>query len=167
MEKYSWDNAVSNLLHTWEGAIRDASFVEHGFWGLPNTTHQFCEPNYAFSYYGVESVNAFSSIISILCAFKAHRQIQPRGESMKMISLACLWLGIIGCGSLLFHLTMRYSMQLLDEVPMVCLMATLLANKVDKLKSAKKHATFWQRLIGGYAFAIVLAYVTFGQYLLF
>ncbi len=30
-----------------------------------------------------------------------------------------LWMALIGVGSLMFHATLKYSMQLLDEIPML------------------------------------------------
>jgi dihydroceramidase len=36
------------------------------------------------------------------------------------------WMGIIGLGSFLFHATLKYSMQLLDEIPMLFSNAQLL-----------------------------------------
>lgn len=34
-------------------------------------------------------------------------------------ALLFVWMAVIGFGSLLFHATLKYSMQLLDEIPML------------------------------------------------
>ena len=65
----------------------------------------------------------------MLCTLMAYSKIQAQAENMMMLSLDCLWHPIIGTGLLLFHLTMCYSIQLFDEVPMFFLMASLQAWK--------------------------------------
>lgn len=37
-----------------------------------------------------------------------------------------LWVFVVGLGSLLFHATLKWSMQLLDEIPMIYMMCHIL-----------------------------------------
>ena len=99
-----------------------------GYWGPSNAIHQFCEPHYDVTDYIAEFYNCVSSLIFTLCALYVLCS-EPKLRSMKdepYVFFAFVCLAIIGLGSAAFHGTMRYHMQLLDELPMVfyitCLM---------------------------------------------
>jgi len=92
------------------------------FWGEVDTTHAFCEPHYAQSRYFAEFFNSISSLVYCLVAF----YLLNKFPNDRMIQAANLWLGVLGLGSALFHGTMKYSMQLMDEGPMVGWMTTLI-----------------------------------------
>lgn len=92
----------------------------HGYWGPPTSTVDWCETNYAISYYIAEFFNSTSNLITIscglfLCAFAIKNKLEFR------FALASLALSLVGLGSLAFHGTLLIEAQMLDEIPMVYL----------------------------------------------
>ncbi|EMG47442.1 Alkaline ceramidase, putative, partial [Candida maltosa Xu316] len=91
---------------------------KNGFWGVPTSTIDWCEENYVVSTYIAEALNTTTNSVFILLAlfaiFHAFRnQLEPR-----FIFTAFGFL-LVGIGSWLFHMTLRYHFQLLDELPMI------------------------------------------------
>jgi len=87
-----------------------------GYWGDVTSTIDWCESNYQVTQYLAEFWNAVSSLAMV--AFAVYGWwLQGRTElRYSMLQLA---VGIVGVGSFLFHGTLQYHMQLLDELPMV------------------------------------------------
>lgn len=89
-----------------------------GFWGKPTSTLDWCEENYAQTYYIAEFWNTLSNLAMIFPAitgfYYAYRNNLERHIMLCFISL---WL--VGFGSWNFHMTLLYEMQLFDELPMI------------------------------------------------
>jgi len=99
-----------------------------GFWGPPDSNHQFCEPHYTVTPFLAEFYNSWSSFIFVGTALYGLQHPQLRQDPF--ILGAFVWLIAIGLGSFAFHGTMQHHMQLADEIPMVGFMATLLLAKI-------------------------------------
>eukprot|EP00933_Yihiella_yeosuensis_P055545 TRINITY_DN54382_c0_g1_i1.p1 TRINITY_DN54382_c0_g1~~TRINITY_DN54382_c0_g1_i1.p1 ORF type:complete len:295 (+),score=31.78 TRINITY_DN54382_c0_g1_i1:107-991(+) len=87
-----------------------------GLWGSPNAEFNWCEPDYLTVDFIAEPVNTISNLGMVflpLLFLSSHPKLD--GD---IIGLALLEISI-GVGSICFHATLRYSMQLLDEVPML------------------------------------------------
>eukprot|EP00545_Synedropsis_sp_CCMP1620_P003366 CAMPEP_0119006206 /NCGR_PEP_ID=MMETSP1176-20130426/2169_1 /TAXON_ID=265551 /ORGANISM="Synedropsis recta cf, Strain CCMP1620" /LENGTH=261 /DNA_ID=CAMNT_0006958097 /DNA_START=66 /DNA_END=851 /DNA_ORIENTATION=+ len=135
------------------------------YWGEMDTTTTFCEPKYAFSSYFAEFVNAWSSLIYVVVGiYIVHKFPHSRWNRM-----AGIWLATIGIGSFLFHATMRYSMQLMDELPMVGFIWTVVMHKTMSTQHAsiQKYATAIQVFISMQAVALVALYIYWDQYEIF
>jgi len=100
------------------------------YWGPMDAMHQFCEAKYAVSPYMAEFWNAFSNLpffilpgIYSLC----------RGHAVQDARVAAIWLSMItvGIGSFMFHGTMRFKWEMLDELPMVVLVLCCAFSKDD------------------------------------
>jgi len=86
-----------------------------GIWGPPNAEFNWCEPDYELADWLAEPMNTVSNLAIILppvCFLVAHR------TAWDIIAVAIVQVSI-GVGSVLFHASLRYSMQLCDEVPML------------------------------------------------
>lgn len=88
-----------------------------GFWGPPTSTVDWCEANYAHTHYIAELFNTLSSLAIIasgLVGLWLHRRLlEPR-------FLACFAsVALVGAGSIAFHATLRFELQMLDELPML------------------------------------------------
>lgn len=102
-------------------------FGPAGFWGTPTSTVDWCELNYVVTPFVCEFFNTVSSLAMVtagVLGITLHRRVFDRGT---------LWafglLGVVGIGSIAFHGTLKFELQLLDEIPMlylVTLMAYLL-----------------------------------------
>ncbi|KAK0066444.1 alkaline ceramidase 3 [Biomphalaria pfeifferi] len=89
-----------------------------GYWGKQTATVDWCEENYVVSSYIAEFWNTLSNAVIILAPlFMLIVGYQQNIERRFMYSF--LAVTVIGTGSWLFHMTLKYSMQLMDEVPML------------------------------------------------
>eukprot|EP00835_Amoeboradix_gromovi_P002478 NODE_141_length_17903_cov_0.288643.p7 type:complete len:238 gc:universal NODE_141_length_17903_cov_0.288643:2523-1810(-) len=78
---------------------------------VPDSTIDFCELNYQHSFYVAEFFNALSSLALMYFGAAAFRDTRFKISSALLI--------FVGIGSMLFHATLKYKMQLLDELPML------------------------------------------------
>lgn len=90
----------------------------HGFWGDVTATIDWCEENYVISDYVAEYLNTTTNSVFILLAafaiFHAYRNLlEPR------FLFTAFGFLLVGVGSWLFHMTLKYHFQLLDELPMI------------------------------------------------
>ena len=126
--------------------------VDHGFndqwpsfWGDKTSTLDWCEENYLYSQYiaefctknnfhtcklyhythvsfiGNATSNFFFMYIAIKGAYDGYKAKLP----IRLVVLY-VWVFIVGLGSFLFHATLKWSMQLLDEIPMIYLACHIL-----------------------------------------
>lgn len=89
-----------------------------GFWGNRTATIDWCEKNYEVTYYIAEFWNTVTNLIMILLPLWGIREIFKQNLDRRFIC-SYLFLMVVGFGSWSFHMTLLYSMQLMDELPMV------------------------------------------------
>lgn len=92
--------------------------LDSGFWGKPTSTIDWCEENYVVTYYIAEAVNTVTNAVFILLAGYSLRNV-ARNHFEKRYTLCTLGFMLVGVGSWLFHMTLKYHFQLLDELPMI------------------------------------------------
>jgi dihydroceramidase len=100
---------------------------KNGYWANTTSSIDWCEINYEITYFIVEFWNTLSNLPMILLPLYGLYWSLRQNSNRKLrkyrvprsILLCFVALAIIGCGSFLFHMTLYYSMQLLDEVPMI------------------------------------------------
>lgn len=89
-----------------------------GYWGRVTSTIDWCEENYVVSRYVAEFWNTLSNVIMIFAPMVAcYYGIRQKLEMPVIFSYISII--VVGCGSWLFHMTLQYSMQLMDELPMI------------------------------------------------
>ncbi|VBB73430.1 Putative alkaline phytoceramidase [Podospora comata] len=96
-----------------------------GFWGEQTSTLNWCEEDYNISYYCAEVVNTLTNLVFMYLGFKGLRNVIKYAHS-KVFILVFLGYMVVGLGSMAFHTTLKYEMQLADELPMIytiCIMA--------------------------------------------
>ncbi|RUS78813.1 hypothetical protein EGW08_013431 [Elysia chlorotica] len=129
--------------------------IVEGYWGKQTATLDWCEENYAVTYYVAEFWNTLSNALMLLSpavmvslGLKENHEkrfvysfVALAGNTLSnalmllspavMVSLGLkenhekrfvysfVALAVVGLGSWLFHMTLRYSMQLMDEIPMI------------------------------------------------
>lgn len=137
-----------------------------GYWGDIDTTTTFCEANYSLSPYFAEFFNAWSSLVYVVVGIYIIRKF-PNDKCWML--MGGLWLVAIGLGSFCFHATMRYSMQLTDELPMVGFIWTMMMHKTMSKQHPviQKYATSLQVLISLQAVVVVALYTYFELYEIF
>ena len=88
-----------------------------GFWGPPTSSVDWCEANYAHSRYVAELFNTLSSLAIVaagVLGLLLHRRLLERRFLACFASVA-----LVGIGSIAFHATLRFELQMLDELPML------------------------------------------------
>lgn len=91
---------------------------EKGFWGVPTSTIDWCEENYVVSNYIAEALNTLTNSVFILIAlFFIYTSVKHKLDTRFLFTGFGFML--VGVGLWLFHMTLRYHYQLLDELPMI------------------------------------------------
>lgn len=86
-----------------------------GRWGTPNAEFNWCEPDYLHVEWLAEPVNTISNVATILSS-AMFLYLHEATWDAAVIALLHMFIGI---GSVLFHASLRYPMQLCDELPML------------------------------------------------
>ncbi|KAK4457414.1 alkaline ceramidase 3 [Cladorrhinum samala] len=96
-----------------------------GLWGEPTSTLNWCEEDYNITFYCAEFINTITNVVFMWLGFKGLHNVIKYGHS-KVFIIVFLGYIVVGLGSMAFHTTLKYEMQLADELPMiytVCIMA--------------------------------------------
>ncbi|XP_054153404.1 alkaline ceramidase 3-like [Oppia nitens] len=90
----------------------------YGMWGVVTSTLDWCETNYETTRYVAEFWNTVSNVVMIWPPIIAiyHAFIN---DLERRYMLCFGFLCLVGCGSWMFHMTLKYEMQLFDELPML------------------------------------------------
>ena len=96
-------------------------FDPAGYWGLPTSTIDWCEQNYAVTPYVAEFFNTVSSLAMVLAGVLGAGRRSTDGQ----VRIAFALLMLVGLGSIAFHATLRRQLQMLDELPMLYLVTWL------------------------------------------
>ncbi|XP_025079781.1 alkaline ceramidase 3-like [Pomacea canaliculata] len=89
-----------------------------GYWGKVTSTIDWCEENYVVNRYVAEFWNTISNSIMIFAPmFSVYLAVKQNLE--KPVICSNMSVIVVGVGSWAFHMTLQYSMQLLDELPMI------------------------------------------------
>ena len=91
---------------------------EIGYWGTPSSTINWCETNYEVSYYIAEFWNTITNLGMIIPPIYGLINCRQLGIEPRY-SYSFILLLLVGIGSWMFHMTLRFDMQLLDEIPMM------------------------------------------------
>nr|CAB3219682.1 alkaline ceramidase 3-like [Phallusia mammillata] len=89
-----------------------------GIWGPVTSTLDWCEENYVVTPYIAEFWNTVSNVIMIFPPLVCAIYYWRKGVELRHV-LTSLSLLAVGLGSWMFHMTLWYEMQLLDELPMI------------------------------------------------
>ena len=89
-----------------------------GYWGPPSSTINWCETNYQISFYIAEFWNTLTNLGMIILSIYGILHCRRQGIESRY-TYSFLTLLFIGVGSWMFHMTLRFEMQLLDELPML------------------------------------------------
>jgi dihydroceramidase len=142
-----------------------------GFWSPRTATLDWCEQNYEVTYYITEFWNTISNLVMILFplygiywSFMKSRQAghqeklnlnNPYMKDLvqfrvpKSIYFCNIGLTLVGVGSWMFHMTLKYPMQLLDELPMIYGSGILIYTNHELILSVDKFNKQRSRIASG------------------
>lgn len=100
------------------GAVPYPEVPASGFWGTPTSTIDWCEENYVVTKYIAELVNTVTNSAFIALAGYALVNVIRNRHELRFL-LVSLGFITVGFGSWMFHMSLLYEYQLLDELPMI------------------------------------------------
>lgn len=109
---------------TWLPSIPYPPARDDGYWAPVTSTLDWCEENYYATRYSAEIVNTLTNVLFIYLAIKGMYSCYKHGHD-RIFFLTFVGYLIVGSGSFAFHTTLKYPMQLVDELSMIyttCLM---------------------------------------------
>ncbi|KKY27591.1 putative alkaline ceramidase [Phaeomoniella chlamydospora] len=95
-----------------------------GYWHPVTSTLNWCEEDYYATHYIAEIVNTFTNFLFVWLAAKGARMCIKHGHD-RIFLIAYIGYFMVGWGSFWFHATLKYPLQLVDELSMIyttCLM---------------------------------------------
>lgn len=95
-----------------------------GYWSPVTSTLNWCEEDYYASPYFAEIVNSLTNILFFYLGIKGILSCRRNGHD-SIFQVVFLGYLVVGLGSFLFHASLKYPMQLIDELSMIyttCLM---------------------------------------------
>ncbi|EJF67253.1 alkaline phytoceramidase [Dichomitus squalens LYAD-421 SS1] len=96
----------------------NALLAGQAFWGPVTATLDWCEVNYQFSRYIAEVANSFSNLFTIgLAVYGAAQSVTEKLPPRYLVGYAGF--ALVGIGSFMFHATLLFEAQLMDELPMI------------------------------------------------
>ena len=98
--------------------------INNEFWGEITSTIDWCEINYRISVYICEFFNTLSSLCIILVAigsYVLHRRIMTLSFQISHVLLVT-----VGIGSVAFHMSLKHHAQMMDELPMLWFVLSIL-----------------------------------------
>ncbi|XP_033761014.1 alkaline ceramidase 3-like [Pecten maximus] len=109
-----------------------------GYWGKQTATIDWCEENYRITPYIAEFWNTITNFIFIIPTFSvlAIAITQNHENRYKWCHIGVT---SVGFGSWCFHMTLLYSMQLLDELPMIYSSCFLLYCQLETTSPENHH----------------------------
>ena len=129
-----------------------------GLWGVPTSTVDWCEANYQYTPLVAELWNTLSSL-SMVAAGALGVWLHRRVLSRRFVA-AFLLLALVGLGSVAFHATLRFELQLLDELPMLYLVALMVYILMEDRPTTRFGPLFPAGLI---AYAALLTWLCAGS----
>ncbi|KAI4726838.1 alkaline ceramidase-like protein [Aureobasidium sp. EXF-10728] len=95
-----------------------------GYWSPVTSTLNWCEEDYYATIYSAEIVNTLTNLLFVWLAFRGINNCIQNGHD-RIFLVTFIGYLVVGTGSFLFHSTLKYPMQLVDELSMIyttCLM---------------------------------------------
>ena len=131
------------------------------FWGPVDANINWCEEDYAVTPYVAEFWNSLSSLVLIFFGAYGYHTCRRYGIPLARFSVAFSLVELEGVGSTLFHASMRFHMQLLDEIPMVVGNSALLFISLEDEVKRKWPGPGLPVALAAFAAALTTVYLSF------
>ena len=128
--------------------------------------HNFCEEDHAFSSWIAEFHNSWSSLPIIFYGGVGPYYTRRYATKEMRFSAGFVSIGAVGVGSTLYHATLLRVGQVMDEVPMLCIIFSGIYCFAED-KAERKYGTWLPILLLAMCLGLVAGYLVFYWYLLF
>lgn len=126
---------------------------KEGAWGTPDGEFNWCELDYQLTEFVAEPLNTATGTLYILVSLAAWCLHREHFKLEKRLFINLIFVSLIGIGTILFHGSLRYRMQLLDELPMYYLIL-LAAWGLYERELHPKHGVWLPAILIAWAFLI-------------
>lgn len=142
----------------WEAFEGSSRVDASGYFGRVTSTMDWCEENYAVLPYMAEFWNTVSNLSMIVPPLVGAYYWTKDNLELRVLGM---FLGLlsVGIGSWLFHMTLIYSMQLMDELPMLWGTSALVYSMIEFDKPEGTHNRPLQLFIFFYCLIVTIVYV--------
>jgi len=106
------------------------------FWGPVTSNVDWCEQNYKHTGFIAEYYNTISNLPLVCFGLFGMYNNYKAGYDARFI-FAHFWVFVVGIGSTMFHMTLLYYYQLLDELPMILASLVFVFALVDMREDSK------------------------------
>jgi len=137
-----------------------------GYWGPRTSAVDWCEPNYAWSYFVAEFFNTMTSLPAAFLALQGLYLAYKYGYEKRLWAVN-FFIGLVGIGSAAFHGTLLYTGQIMDELPMVYASLALLYAVLEMESNEKPIYKYLAPLILGYGAVFTGVYLYLPDFFIF
>ncbi|KAB8235675.1 ceramidase [Aspergillus alliaceus] len=106
-----------------------------GFWTPATSTLNWCEEDYYATIYAAEIVNSMTNLLFVWLGTKGIINCRRNGHDPIFVVAYTGYL-LVGIGSFLFHATLKYPMQLVDELSMIYTVCVICYSSFSHQRSA-------------------------------
>ena len=128
--------------------------------------HNFCEEDHTFSSWIAEFHNSWSSLPIIFYGGVGPYYTRRYATKELRFSAGFVSIGAVGVGSTLYHATLLRVGQILDEVPMLCIIFSGIYCFIEDEKE-RKYGAWFPILLISVCLALVAGYLVFYLHILF
>ncbi|KAJ3112220.1 Alkaline ceramidase 3 [Physocladia obscura] len=132
---------------------------KEGYWGPTTSTLDWCEENYIITQYIAEFWNTVSNLVFLVFAWIGAKNLLTVGVNERRNLLGFLSLVIVAIGSMMFHGTMWFNAQMLDELPMIYNGCILVFSLLTIFPEANARVSFFTYFFTGYGVFVTVVYV--------
>ncbi|OAA73683.1 alkaline ceramidase family protein [Cordyceps fumosorosea ARSEF 2679] len=97
-----------------------------GAWSPPTSRANFCEEDYALTFYLAEFINSLTNVAYVYYALQYMYGPGSRGLLRPNVDFMSSTLFVLGIGSFLFHASLRQALEFVDELSMMALLWSML-----------------------------------------
>ncbi|XP_023335409.1 alkaline ceramidase 3 [Eurytemora carolleeae] len=128
-----------------------------GVWGERTASIDWCESNYEITPWIAEFWNTISNLAMIIPSLYGCFVVLTQGLETRYL-ISYLFFLTVGIGSWMFHMTLQYSMQLLDELPMIYTTCLFIYLQAMIKEGPGKHNKLLICCLAGYAIFFTALY---------
>ncbi|KAL2813209.1 alkaline ceramidase family protein [Aspergillus cavernicola] len=110
------------------------------FWGAPTANSNFCEQDYAITRYIAEFINSLSNLVYVIYGIYGVRKLRQKPNADVFRYLPYWGLMAVGLCSAVFHVSLKYHTQMMDDLSML-FATTPVLQRVLRVNATRREST--------------------------